>query len=97
MATQKGIQAQGRPGEAKLVSNLSIPKVRDEWILVKVAAVALNPTDWKHIDRLDVKGPIFGCDYAGIVEEVGNAVTIDLKKGDRVAGFTHGGKDNNSC
>ena len=93
MSTQKGIQTQGQPGDAKLVSNLPIPKVREEWIVVKVVAVALNPTDWMHVDRLDKKGLIIGCDYAGVVEEVGSAVTNGLKKGDRVAGWTHGGKN----
>lgn len=32
-----------------------------------------------------------GCDYAGIIEDVGNKVTKGFKKGDRVAGFAHGG------
>ena len=31
-----------------------------------------------------------GCDYAGIVEEVGPKVEKPWKKGDRIAGFTHG-------
>ena len=92
MATQKGIQTEGQVGQAKLVSDLPVPKIRDEWIIVKVAAVALNPTDWKHIDIVAEKGAIVGCDYAGIVEEVGTAVTNGLKKGDRVAGWTHGGE-----
>lgn len=96
MSTQKGIQAQGQPGDAKLVSNLPIPKVREEWIVVKVVAVALNPTDWMSIDRLDEKGAIIGSDYTGVVEEVGSAVTNGLKKGDRVAGWTHGGKNHRS-
>lgn len=26
-----------------------VPKLRDDYILVKTEAVALNPTDWKHI------------------------------------------------
>ena len=30
-------------------------------------------------------------DYAGVVEEVGSTVTKPFKKGDRVAGFVHGG------
>ena len=36
-----------------------------------------------------------GCDYAGVVEEVGSKVTKDLKKGDRVCGFCHGGNEVN--
>lgn len=36
-----------------------------------------------------------GCDYSGVVEEVGSAVTKDFKKGDRVCGFCHGGNEVN--
>lgn len=38
----------------------SIPKLRDDYILVQVKAVALNPTDWKHIDFLTSKGARVG-------------------------------------
>lgn len=89
-ATQRGIQIQGS-NQVKLVSDLPIPKLRDDHILVKVVAVALNPTDVGLIRLANEKGPISGCDYAGVVEEVGSAVTNGLKPGDRVAGWTHGG------
>lgn len=42
--------------------------VRDDYILIKVKAVALNPTDWKHIAFISPPGSKIGCDYAGIVE-----------------------------
>jgi NADPH:quinone reductase-like Zn-dependent oxidoreductase len=74
-----------------LVTDRHIPALRDDYILVKVVAIALNPTDWKHIDFLAPVGAIIGCDYAGIVEEVGEAVTKPFKKGDRICGFAHGG------
>jgi NADPH:quinone reductase-like Zn-dependent oxidoreductase len=32
-----------------------------------------------------------GCDFAGVVQEVGSAVTKSWRKGDRVCGFVHGG------
>ncbi|MCJ1467958.1 hypothetical protein MMC07_006584 [Pseudocyphellaria aurata] len=94
MATQRGIQIQG-PKSAKVVSDLPIPKLRDEYIIVKVAAVALNPADWMTIEYATGRGGLSGCDYAGTVEEVGGAVVNGLKKGDRVAGFTNGGDDDN--
>lgn len=47
-------------------------------------------TALENIDFLATKGAIVGCNYSGIVEEVGPAVTNDLKIGDRVAGFVHG-------
>ncbi|KAI0533436.1 chaperonin 10-like protein [Xylaria digitata] len=64
--------------------------VRDGWVLVKVKAVALSPTNWKHVEweGADV-GCRVGCDYAGIVGEVGNNVT-NFKKGDRITGWIHG-------
>jgi NADPH:quinone reductase-like Zn-dependent oxidoreductase len=52
--------------------------------------VALNPTDWRHIDFVPCKGATVGCDYSGIVEAVGPNVRKTFKKGDRVAGFLHG-------
>ncbi|KAG0650910.1 ACT-toxin biosynthesis S2 [Hyphodiscus hymeniophilus] len=77
-----------KPGEVA-VEEVSTPKLRDDYILVKVKAVALNPTDWKHVDFL------IGCDYAGVVEEVGSKVTKPFKKGDRICGFVHGGNEVN--
>jgi hypothetical protein len=38
------------------VEEVPAPKLRDDYILVKVKAVALNPTDWKHVDFLTSKG-----------------------------------------
>ncbi|KAF4627764.1 hypothetical protein G7Y89_g10386 [Cudoniella acicularis] len=78
-----------KPGEA-IKTEVSIPKLRDDYILVKVKAVALNPTDWKHVDFLASHGARIGCDYSGVVEEVGSKVIKDFKKGDRVTGMVHG-------
>jgi NADPH:quinone reductase-like Zn-dependent oxidoreductase len=76
--------------DARIVTDRPIPKLRDDYILVKVHSVALNPTDWKHIDFLATEGALVGCDYAGTVEEVGKDVTKPFKKGERVAGLAHG-------
>ncbi|KAF2772592.1 putative zinc-binding oxidoreductase ToxD [Teratosphaeria nubilosa] len=72
------------------IQEVPVPKLLDDYCLVKVRAVALNPTDWKHVDFLAVPGHTVGCDFAGVVEEVGSKVTKDFKKGDRIAGFAHG-------
>jgi len=70
------------------------PKLRPNYVLVKTVAVALNPTDWKHVHYgLGKPGCTVGCDMSGTVEEVGPEVTQPLKKGDRVAGFSHGGNE----
>ncbi|KAM3552872.1 hypothetical protein MY1884_006980 [Beauveria asiatica] len=66
-ATQKAIVVQG-PGVAKVVTDRPIPELRHDYILVKTAAVGLNPTDWKSVEfRVKEAGPVVGCDYAGVV------------------------------
>lgn len=76
-------------GDAQ-IAELPVPKLRDDYILVKTHAIALNPTDWKHVDYLSSPGARVGCDYAGTVLEIGSKVTKDFKVGDRVCGFCHG-------
>ncbi|KAG9248305.1 chaperonin 10-like protein [Calycina marina] len=79
-------------GTKATIQDIPIPKLRNDYVLIKVKAVALNPTDWKHIAfGLAPPGAKVGCDYAGVVEEIGSAVTKPFKKGDRIAGFAHGG------
>lgn len=74
------------------------PSVKDEHILVKVAANSANPADW-HILRgkpvlarfafglFKPKYKILGADFAGTIEEAGNNVQ-HFKVGDRVFGET---------
>lgn len=92
MATNTAVVVES-PGKAVLqqVPYPSLPA--DDYLLVKPTAVAINPTDWKHVhnggeERCD--GCTLGFDYAGVVEEVGPGVTKDFKKGDRIAGIVHG-------
>lgn len=73
-----------------MVEDLPMPSLRDDFIIVKTEYVALNPTDMYHVDRWPSPGALVGCDYSGVVEEVGKAVKNGLRKGDRVAGFVHG-------
>lgn len=79
----------GQGGSAR--DDVPIPKISPNEILVKVKAVALNPTDFKHLDAISPPNSIIGCDYAGVVHEVGNAVKAKWSVGDRVAGAVHGG------
>lgn len=44
------------------------------------------------LDAVGDDGTLVGCDYAGVVEAVDKNVTKKFAKGDRVAGFEHGGK-----
>ena len=89
MATQVAIEIKGK-GDAQFTNQRHKPSLRDDYILVKTVAVALNPADWKHIDFMPTEGALSGCDYAGTVEEVGTKVNKPFKKGDRVCGFCHG-------
>ncbi|KAH8657340.1 chaperonin 10-like protein [Ilyonectria robusta] len=76
---------------ARLEHNRQVPQLRDDHVLVKPITVALNPTDWRHVRYGRAKdGCILGCDYAGIVESVGSAVTKPWQPGDRIFGCGHG-------
>ena len=43
-STMKAMKVTG-PGKAE-IQQVPLPKLRDEYVLVKVKCVALNPTDW---------------------------------------------------
>lgn len=77
--------------EARVDHHRPVPQLRSDTVLVKPVAVALNPTDWRHIRNRRAKdGCIVGCDYAGVVEAVGSAVTKPWKPGDHIFGCAHG-------
>lgn len=89
MSTQKALVVTA-PKEAHLIRDRPLPALRDDYILVKTVSIALNPTDWKHVEYRAPPGVLVGCDYSGIVEEVGKDVKKPFKKGDRVCGAAHG-------
>lgn len=85
-----------RNGQAQLEHQRAVPRLRDDCILVRPMAVALNPTDWKTVTGQRAEDNcILGCDYAGVVMEVGSAVSKDWKVGDRAFGCSHGGNSVN--
>ncbi|KAI0154735.1 putative alcohol dehydrogenase [Xylariaceae sp. FL1272] len=64
-----------------------MPKIRDDRILFKTRALAVNLTDLKHVEfGWTNVGSRIGCDYAGVVEEIGSKVK-DLHRGDRTVPF----------
>jgi len=72
------------------VQELPMLQIAADEILVQVAAVAQNPTDWKHVAFVEsAPGNPVGCDFAGHVVSTGSNVT-SLAVGDAVAGFVHG-------
>ena len=76
---------------------IPIPTLPDDYVLIRVVTVAVNPTDWTTLDAPGDDGTLVGCDWAGIVEEIGSKVKKSLKLGDRVAGFAHGGLSRSPC
>ncbi|TBU41503.1 GroES-like protein [Dichomitus squalens] len=84
MSTQKALIFPEKNGEWKLADR-PIPTPGPEDVLVKVVAAALNPADWKIPDynMISAYPWIAGGDGAGIVEQVGSAVT-NVAKGDKV-------------
>ncbi|MCJ1275380.1 hypothetical protein MMC21_003183 [Puttea exsequens] len=78
-----------KKGTALATEERAIPKPSTEEVLVKSAAIATNPVDWKMRDAggfIESYPTILGSDVAGTVEQIGSNVT-HFMKGDRVTGF----------
>ncbi|XP_073134572.1 2-methylene-furan-3-one reductase-like isoform X2 [Henckelia pumila] len=74
----------------KFESNVAVPEVMEDQVLIKVAAAALNPVDFKRrlgkFQATDSPLPtVPGYDVAGVVVKVGSQVK-GLKEGDQVYG-----------
>ncbi|KAJ9108603.1 hypothetical protein QFC19_002320 [Naganishia cerealis] len=70
-----------------------VPDLEDNDILVKVAYVAQNPTDWKHVAFWGKPRATDGCDFSGKVVALGkNLVDSSWQIGDLAAGIVHGGQ-----
>lgn len=87
---QSAIRITGQ-GTAAVVK-VPVPEIRPDQILVRTVAVAHNPSDWMVLDWSPNIGATDGCDYAGVVVEVGKDVAGLFSAGDRVAGLAHGGE-----
>ncbi|KAL2864253.1 zinc-binding alcohol dehydrogenase family protein [Aspergillus lucknowensis] len=83
---------QGEAGELYVKHDSPTPQPAPDQILVKVAAVALNPCDFKMAERFPSPGAVDGCDFSGIVVGIGAdaARTSTFALGDRVFGAVHG-------
>ncbi|CAD6564546.1 MAG: hypothetical protein CYPHOPRED_004058 [Cyphobasidiales sp. Tagirdzhanova-0007] len=82
----KGVFFSSELPELCEIRDFEIPQPGADEVLVKNAAVASNPKDWKMPMRLQWQA-IEGNDIAGYIEAVGSKVT-GFKKGDKVAAFT---------
>lgn len=85
---QRAIIQSDHAGALIQTSKRPIPTPGPNQALIKTAAVALNPCDWKMSTAFPTPGAGCGSDYAGSVVSLGSAVT-DLREGDRVAGAVH--------
>lgn len=80
-----------------VVKEVPMPTLRDNEVLVKVHAVALNPVDaaWTYAPVAAQPERIVGLDFAGEVSKVPETLRgrsdPRLKEGARVAGFLQGG------
>ena len=72
--------------KAAVKDDVEVPKPEEGEILVKVAYVAQNPTDWKATAAVPA-GRTVGCDFAGTVEDANGS---HWRQGQRVAGFVQG-------
>ena len=83
----------GPAADVLAIEDVDVPEPGPGQVRVRVTRSAINPTDWKHVyaaDKMPCVGSLVGCDYAGVVEEVGSAVTKPFKKGDRICGPVNG-------
>lgn len=69
-----------------------MPVLAPDMVIVKTAAVAINPADAKMLDYSAAAGAIHGYDFAGSIVALGaNALASgSFKIGDKVAGLVHG-------
>ncbi|XP_027165713.1 2-methylene-furan-3-one reductase-like [Coffea eugenioides] len=84
----------GKPEDVlKLESEVDVPDVNDNQVLIKVVAASLNPVDFKRMygefKATDSPPPtVAGYDVAGVVVRVGSKVK-EFKVGDEVYGDVH--------
>ncbi|MCP5464444.1 MAG: alcohol dehydrogenase catalytic domain-containing protein, partial [Deltaproteobacteria bacterium] len=87
---------QNNPGnrETLFIGDAQKPSVKDNEVLVRVKATALNRMDIIQREGRyplpDDASSILGVDMAGVVEDFGSSVT-NWKKGDEVFGLLQGG------
>ncbi|RAH53644.1 GroES-like protein [Aspergillus piperis CBS 112811] len=77
-------------GHAAFVTNQPIPTPRHDEILIRTAAVALNPIDWMLLGSTPSPNAVMGHDYSGTIVEVGQSASEQYKVGDRVCGLVKG-------
>ncbi|KAH9985176.1 chaperonin 10-like protein [Xylariaceae sp. FL0662B] len=73
----------------KLADGVPLPVLRSGTVMVKTAAVALNPSDNKMGATFPTPGATIGMDFSGIIVEIHPGTETDLRIGNRVCGMIH--------
>ncbi|KAH9810133.1 GroES-like protein [Teratosphaeria destructans] len=74
----------------RLEDDVPLPDLEEDFVLVRVHCVALNPFDWKSLDLSPSPGATFGCDVSGEVVAIGSKCGNSFQLGDRVFGPVEG-------
>ncbi|KAI0019238.1 hypothetical protein F4780DRAFT_455381 [Xylariomycetidae sp. FL0641] len=90
MAATQRVIAQDASGRARLLERTPLPELLPGTVLIKTAAVALNPSDNKLGAAFPTEGAVVGMDYAGTVCEVTEGHGTSLQVGDAVFGAVFG-------
>ncbi|PMD33619.1 zinc-binding dehydrogenase family oxidoreductase [Hyaloscypha variabilis F] len=86
------VQRNRESGRVLVEETIELPALEEHQVLVRVINSALNPTDVQSFDGDAFgDGAVLGCDFAGIVEELGPKVSTFVV-GDRIVALIWGGE-----
>ena len=87
---QTGVPPSGSTLGLTISSAVKVPELtRPNQVLVRILAVALNPTDHKMLTHFLVPGNQVGCDFCGIIEKIApDSTAAVFPPGTRVSGGT---------
>lgn len=78
-------------GDLVVSTSAPLPPLEPDMLLVRTAAIAINPVDVKLTGPMANPGATTGCDFAGTVIATGSRVPIDkFSMGDRIAAVVPG-------
>ena len=88
----EAIVQRNKDGKPTLIQEtINKPTPESHQAVVKITHIAQNPTDVQSFDKDAMgDGSVFGCDFSGIVESIGDNVTR-VEPGDKIAGLIWGG------
>ncbi|KAE8548387.1 hypothetical protein EYB25_008765 [Talaromyces marneffei] len=88
--TQTAVIQTNEKSSLPLIVSQSVPTFQlpsEQYVLVRVLAVALNPTDFKMVQHFPIGDNLAGCDFCGIIEACGSNDTANqFPIGTRVCG-----------